>query len=151
MFTLNNTPEALHSWVFYKSFGSFFFCVFTFSCKQLCEKCLQRVLKSEMCIRYAARAVTHFYIQSLCFYFFHVPFCEAESASVWRRRGWWEVGQKLNWANRPESIYQILECSFHVLRRRWRSPTGPVSWRRDSLDQSDDDVLRAGASKTIGV
>lgn len=29
----------------------FFFCVFTFSYKQLCEKCLQRVLKSETCIR----------------------------------------------------------------------------------------------------
>lgn len=34
MFTLN-TPEALHSWVFYKSFGSFFSCV---CIKQLSEK-----------------------------------------------------------------------------------------------------------------
>lgn len=53
---------------------SFFVCVFTFSCKQLCEKCLQPVLKSEMCIRYAAWVLWPIYIQSLCFYFFHVPF-----------------------------------------------------------------------------
>lgn len=149
VFTLNNTPEALHSWVFYKSFGSFFFCVFTFSCKQLCEKCLQWVLKSEMCIRYAARVLWPIFTFSLSV--FHVPFCKVENACVWRRRGWWEVGRKLNGADRPESIYLILECSFHVLWRRWRSPAGPFSSGCDWVDQNDDDVLCTGASKIIGV
>ncbi|KAI3352317.1 hypothetical protein L3Q82_005284 [Scortum barcoo] len=27
----------------------------------------------------------------------------------------WTIGQKRNWANRPESIYHILECSFNAL------------------------------------
>lgn len=94
MFTLNNTPEALHSWVFYKSFGSFFFCVFTFSCKQLCEKCLQRVLKSEMCIRYAARVLWPIFTFSLSVFTFfmchfarlRVPVCEdAEDDGRWDR------------------------------------------------------------------
>lgn len=67
VFMLNNTPEALHSWVLYKSFGSFFsLCIlFTLSCKQLCEKCLQWVLKGEMCIRYAARVLWPIFTFSL--------------------------------------------------------------------------------------
>lgn len=97
MFTLNNTPEALHSWVFYKSFGSFFICVFTFSCKQLCDKCLQRVLKVRCALGVQRSAVTHF-LHSVCFYFCHVPFCEGARR---RRRGGWRSRQ-------------IQECSLNV-------------------------------------
>lgn len=68
MFTLNNTPEALHSWVLYKSFGSFFsFCVFTFSCKQLCEKCL-RVLKKVRCALGMQRECCDPFLHSFCLF-----------------------------------------------------------------------------------
>lgn len=152
MFTLNNTPEALHSWVLYKSFGSFFcfVCVFTFSCKQLCEKCLQRVLKSEMCIRYAAWALWPIFTFSLCFTLFMCHFARLRMPGYEETR-WWEVRHELSGADRLESIYQIVECSFNVLRRRWRSPTCPFSSRCWLVAAGGDDVLRTGASKIIGV
>lgn len=41
------------------------FVYFTFSCKQLCDKCLQRVLKVRCALGVQRSAVTHFYIQSV--------------------------------------------------------------------------------------
>lgn len=63
-----------------------------------CEKCLQRVLKSETCIRYAARVlwpIFTFSLWFLCFIMCHFARLR-RPACVWRCRGWREVGHKLN-------------------------------------------------------
>lgn len=57
---------------------------------------------------------------------------------------WREVRHELSGADRVESIYQIVECSFNVLRRRWRSPTCPFSSRCWLVAAGGDDVLRTG-------
>lgn len=68
VFTLG--AEALHSWVLYSHIhikrkkNLEFSCVCTFSCEQLCDNCLQRVLKVT-CIRCAASAAARFYTQAV--------------------------------------------------------------------------------------
>lgn len=125
MFTLNNTPEALHSWVFYKSFGSFFFFVYLLLAVNNCVKNAFKYSKVRCALGMQRECCDPFLHSVSLFLLFscailqrlRMPVCEdAEDDG--------EVGQKLNWANRPESIYQILECSLNVPWRRWRSPTG---------------------------
>lgn len=128
---LNNTPEALHSWVLYESFDSFFVCVFTLNCKQLSEKCLG-VLKSEMCIRYTAWALWPVFTSTFCCRFSplcHVATCWMPVCGAQERRGGWN--RLIHSENIPQSLEGFLmwSCWFiqlYVLRdqRRCTQPIG---------------------------
>lgn len=91
------------------------------------------------------------FLHSVCFTLFMCHFARLRMP-VYEETRWWEVRHELNGANQLESIYQIVECSFNVLRRGRRSLTGQFSWRHDLLlHQGGDDVLHTGESEIIGV
>lgn len=110
--------------------------------------------KSEMCIRYAAWVlwpIFTFILSVLAFFMCHFARLKMPVYEDTEGNGRWDT----NWTGLTD--WRAFIRSWNVVLLCWWGGNGDQRLARSvegvalSLDQSDDDVLRAGASKIIGV